>query len=110
MIKNKKIQDLLIEIKPEFNSFGNGFQQLPNAVTIYKETKDGIVIDLYMVNDVLTTQIWLNENDEYILNDLEVSYIYVYLNSLLEGELQLCKNTFEIEKERQDEQLIYYIK
>ena len=110
MIENKEIQDLLLEIKPEFNSFGNGFQQFPNAITIYKETEDGIVIDLYMVNDVLTAQIWLNEQSEYILSDLEVSYIYVYLNSLLEYELQLYKNTFEIEKERQDEQLIYYIK
>lgn len=102
MIKNKKIQDLLLDIKPEFNSFGGGFYPLPNSVTIYNETEDGIVIDLYLVDELLTAQIWLNEDDEYILKDIEVTYIYVYLNSLLEYEVQLCKNMFEIEQERQN--------
>ena len=110
MIENKKIQDLLLDITPEFNSFGGGFYPLPNSVTIYNETEDGILIDLYLVDDVLTAQIWLNEDDEYILKDIEVTYIYVYLNSLLDYEIQLCKNAFEIEKERKEEQLTYYIK
>tara|TARA_B110000977_G_scaffold86002_1_gene114614 strand:+ start:2299 stop:2622 length:324 start_codon:yes stop_codon:yes gene_type:complete len=107
MIKNKEIQDLLLEIKPEFNSFGNGFQQFPNSITIHKETKDGIVIDLYLINDVLTAQIWLNEDDEYILNDFEISYIYVYLKSLLDDEVRLTKQYYEQEHEQQQ---TYYIK
>ena len=110
MIENKKIQDLLLDITPEFNSFGGGFYPLPNAVTIYKETEDGILIDLYLVDEVLTAQIWLNEDDKYVLKDIELTYIYVYLNSLLEYEVQLCKNMFEIEEERQGEQLTYYIR
>jgi len=107
MIKNKKVEEFLKSIEPEFNSFGSGYYQLPNAITVYKESPDSMIIDLYLIDDVLTTQIWLNEDDEYILTDLEISYIYVYLDSLLDDEIRLTKQYYEQEYEQQ---LAYYIK
>tara|TARA_R110002153_G_scaffold59259_1_gene161931 strand:- start:931 stop:1254 length:324 start_codon:yes stop_codon:yes gene_type:complete len=107
MINNKKVEEFLKSIEPEFNSFGNGYYQLPNAITVYKESPDSMVVDLYLIDDVLTTQIWLNEDDEYILTDLEISYIYVYLNSLLDDEIRLTKQYYEQEHDQQE---AYYIK
>ena len=37
MINNKKVEEFLKSIEPEFNSFGSGYYQLPNAITVYKE-------------------------------------------------------------------------
>jgi len=107
MINNKKVEEFLKSIEPEFNSFGSGYYQLPNAITVYKESPDSMIIDLYLIDDVLTTQIWLNEDDEYILTDLEISYIYVYLNSLLDDEIRLTKQYYEQEHDQQE---TYYIK
>ena len=107
MINNKKVEEFLKSIEPEFNSFGSGYYQLPNAITVYKESSDSMVVDLYLIDDVLTTQIWLNEDDEYILTDLEISYIYVYLNSLLDDEIRLTKQYYEQEHDQQE---TYYIK
>ena len=107
MINNKKVEEFLKSIEPEFNSFGSGYYHLPNAITVYKESPDSMVVDLYLIDDVLTTQIWLNEDDEYILTDLEISYIYVYLNSLLDDEIRLTKQYYEQEHDQQE---TYYIK
>jgi hypothetical protein len=75
-------------------------EQLPNEVSLYLDT-DEHLIDLHLKDDVLHTNIWIEE-EEYELTEEDAEFIYKHLNNLLDNEIELTKRYYQEEKFEQN--------
>ena len=96
-----KLKNIIKIIQPEFESENSWYnEQLPNEVSLYLDT-DEHLIDLHLKDDVLNTNIWI-EDEEYEVTDEDAEFIYKHLNNLLDNEIELTKRYYEEEKYEQN--------
>jgi len=96
-----KLKNIIKIIQPEFDSEDSWYnEQLPNEVSLYLDT-DEHLIDLHLKDDVLNTNIWI-EDEEYEVTDEDAEFIYKHLNNLLDNEIELTKRYYEEEKYEQN--------
>ena len=96
-----KLKNIIKIIQPEFESEDSWYnEQLPNEVTLYLDT-DEHLIDLHLKDDVLHTNIWIEE-EEYQLTEEDANFIYKHLNNLLDNEIELTKRYYNEEKYEQN--------
>jgi len=96
-----KLKNIIKIIQPEFESENSWYnEQLPNEVSLYLDT-DEYLIDLHLKDDVLHTNIWIEE-DEYQLTGEDADFIYKHLNKLLDDEIELTKRYYQEEKFEQN--------
>jgi len=96
-----KLKNIIKIIQPEFESEDSWYnEQLPNEVSLYLDT-DEHLIDLHLKDDVLHTNIWIEE-EEYQLTDEDADFIYKHLNKLLDDEIELTKRYYNEEKYEQN--------
>ena len=96
-----KLKNIIKIIQPEFDSEDSWYnEQLPNEVSLYLDT-DEHLIDLHLKDDVLNTNIWI-EDEEYKVTDEDAEFIYKHLNNLLDNEIELTKRYYEEEKFEQN--------
>jgi len=96
-----KIKNIIKIIQPEFESEDSWYnEQLPNEVSLYLDT-DEHLIDLHLKDDVLHTNIWIEE-EEYQLTEEDANFIYKHLNNLLDNEIELTKRYYNEEKYEQN--------
>ena len=96
-----KLKNIIKIIQPEFESEDSWYnEQLPNEVSLYLDT-DEHLIDLHLKDDVLNTNIWI-EDEEYEVTDEDADFIYKHLNNLLDNEIELTKRYYEEEKFEQN--------
>ena len=96
-----KLKNIIKIIQPEFESEDSWYnEQLPNEVSLYLDT-DEHLIDLHLKDDVLHTNIWIEE-DEYQLTEEDADFIYKHLNKLLDDEIELTKRYYQEEKFEQN--------
>jgi len=96
-----KLKNIIKIIQPEFESENSWYnEQLPNEVSLYLDT-DEYLIDLHLKDDVLHTNIWIEE-DEYQLTEEDADFIYKHLNKLLDDEIELTKRYYQEEKFEQN--------
>lgn len=96
-----KLKNIIKIIEPEFESEDSWYnEQLPNEVSLYLDT-DEHLIDLHLKDDVLHTNIWI-EDEEYEVTDEDAEFIYKHLNNLLDNEIELTKRYYEEEKYEQN--------
>ena len=100
------IQVLIETIKPSYETTGSYQYPLPNEVTLFFDSST-YVIELNLKEGVLKAEIW-NAEDEIELTSEDVDFIYNYLDSLLEEEIDLTKRYYE--EEKYQEQTSYYIR
>jgi hypothetical protein len=98
---DSKLKNIIKIIQPEFESEDSWYnEQLPNEVTLYLDT-DEHLIDLHLKDDVLHTNIWIEE-EEYQLTEEDANFIYKHLNNLLDNEIELTKRYYNEEKYEQN--------
>ena len=98
---DSKLKNIIKIIQPEFESEDSWYnEQLPNEVSLYLDT-DEHLIDLHLKDDVLHTNIWIEE-EEYQLTEEDANFIYKHLNNLLDNEIELTKRYYEEEKFEQN--------
>jgi len=98
---DSKLKNIIKIIQPEFESEDSWYnEQLPNEVSLYLDT-DEHLIDLHLKDDVLHTNIWIEE-EEYQLTDEDANFIYKHLNNLLDNEIELTKRYYNEEKYEQN--------
>ena len=98
---DSKLKNIIKIIQPEFESEDSWYnEQLPNEVSLYLDT-DEHLIDLHLKDDVLHTNI-LIEEEEYQLTEEDANFIYKHLNNLLDNEIELTKRYYEEEKFEQN--------
>ena len=98
---DSKLKNIIKIIQPEFESEDSWYnEQLPNEVSLYLDT-DEHLIDLHLKDDVLHTNIWIEE-EEYQLTDEDADFIYKHLNKLLDDEIELTKRYYNEEKYEQN--------
>jgi len=96
-----KLKNIIKIIQPEFESEDSWYNdQLPNEVSLYLDT-DEHLIDLHLKDDVLHTNIWIEE-EEYQLTEEDANFIYKHLNNLLDNEIELTKRYYNEEKYEQN--------
>lgn len=96
-----KLKNIIKIIQPEFESEDSWYnEQLPNEVSLYLDT-DEYLIDLHLKDDVLHTNIWIEE-EEYQLTEEDADFIYKHLNKLLDDEIELTKRYYQEEKFEQN--------
>jgi len=96
-----KLKNIIKIIQPEFESEDSWYnEQLPNEVSLYLDT-DEHLIDLHLKDDVLHTNIWIEE-EEYELTEEDAEFIYKHLNNLLDNEIELTKRYYQEEKFEQN--------
>ena len=96
-----KLKNIIKIIQPEFESEDSWYnEQLPNEVSLYLDT-DEHLIDLHLKDDVLHTNIWIEE-EEYQLTEEDANFIYKHLNNLLDNEIELTKRYYNEEKYEQN--------
>ena len=96
-----KLKNIIKIIQPEFESEDSWYnEQLPNEVSLYLDT-DEHLIDLHLKDDVLHTNIWIEE-EEYQLTEEDANFIYKHLNNLLDNEIELTKRYYNEEKFEQN--------
>ena len=96
-----KLKNIIKIIQPEFDSEDSWYnEQLPNEVSLYLDT-DEHLIDLHLKDDVLNTNIWI-EDEEYEVTDEDAEFIYKHLNNLLDNEIELTKRYYNEEKYEQN--------
>lgn len=96
-----KLKNIIKIIEPEFESEDSWYnEQLPNEVSLYLDT-DEHLIDLHLKDDVLHTNIWIEE-EEYQLTEEDADFIYKHLNNLLDNEIELTKRYYQEEKFEQN--------
>jgi hypothetical protein len=96
-----KLKNIIKIIQPEFDSEDSWYnEQLPNEVSLYLDT-DEHLIDLHLKDDVLNTNIWI-EDEEYKVTDEDAEFIYKHLNNLLDNEIELTKRYYQEEKFEQN--------
>ena len=96
-----KLKNIIKIIQPEFESEDSWYnEQLPNEVSLYLDT-DEHLIDLHLKDDVLHTNIWIEE-EEYQLTEEDANFIYKHLNKLLDNEIELTKRYYNEEKFEQN--------
>jgi len=97
-----KLKNIIKIIQPEFESEDSWYnEQLPNEVSLYLDT-DEHLIDLHLKDDVLHTNIWIGEDEEYKVTDEDANFIYNHLNKLLDDEIELTKRYYNEEKYEQN--------
>ena len=99
------IQVLIETIEPSYETTGSYQYPLPNEVTLLLDS-NSYLIELNLKEGVLKAEIW-NGEDEIELTSEDVDFIYNYLDSLLEEEIDLTKRYYE--EEKYQEQTSYYI-
>jgi len=98
---DSKLKNIIKIIQPEFESEDSWYnEQLPNEVSLYLDT-DEHLIDLHLKDDVLHTNIWIEE-EEYQLTEEDANFIYKHLNNLLDNEIELTKRYYNEEKYEQN--------
>jgi len=98
---DSKLKNIIKIIQPEFESEDSWYnEQLPNEVSLYLDT-DEHLIDLHLKDDVLHTNIWIEE-EEYQLTEEDANFIYKHLNKLLDNEIELTKRYYNEEKYEQN--------
>ena len=98
---DNKLKNIIKIIQPEFESEDSWYnEQLPNEVNLYLDT-DEHLIDLHLKDDVLHTNIWIEE-EEYQLTEEDADFIYKHLNKLLDDEIELTKRYYQEEKFEQN--------
>ena len=98
---DSKLKNIIKIIQPEFESEDSWYnEQLPNEVSFYLDT-DEHLIDLHLKDDVLHTNIWIEE-EEYQLTEEDANFIYKHLNNLLDNEIELTKRYYNEEKYEQN--------
>ncbi len=96
-----KLKNIIKIIEPEFESEDSWYnEQLPNEVSLFLDT-DEYLIDLHLKDDVLHTNIWIEE-EEYQLTEEDADFIYKHLNKLLDDEIELTKRYYNEEKYEQN--------
>jgi len=96
-----KLKNIIKIIQPEFESEDSWYNdQMPNEVTLYLDT-DEHLIDLHLKDDVLHTNIWIEE-EEYQITEEDANFIYKHLNNLLDNEIELTKRYYNEEKYEQN--------
>ena len=99
---DNKLKNIIKIIQPEFESEDSWYnEQLPNEVSLYLDT-DEHLIDLHLKDDVLHTNIWIGEDEEYKVTDEDANFIYNHLNKLLDDEIELTKRYYNEEKYEQN--------
>ena len=98
-----KLKNIIIAIQPEFESEDSWYNkyQLPNEVSLYLDT-DKCLIDLHLKDDVLHSNICINEDEQYQLTEEDANFIYDHLNKLLDDEIELTKRYYNEEKYEQN--------
>lgn len=96
-----KLKNIIKIIEPEFESEDSWYnEQLPNEVSLFLDT-DEYLIDLHLKDDVLHTNIWIEE-EEYQITEEDADFIYKHLNKLLDDEIELTKRYYNEEKYEQN--------
>jgi hypothetical protein len=93
---NTELKDLITEIEPEFSNDGSFYNSLPNGISLYFENEK-YVIDLQLKDEVLTSEIWINEDQQEIKLS-EEDFYYNLLSKLLNEETEKVKEYYEAEK------------
>ena len=97
-----KLKNIIKIIQPEFESEDSWYnEQLPNEVSLYLDT-DEHLIDLHLKDDVLHTNIWIEE-EEYELTEEDAEfYLQAPEYNLLDNEIELTKRYYNEEKYEQN--------
>ena len=98
-----KLKNIIIAIQPEFESEDSWYNkyQLPNEVSLYLDT-DEHLIELNLKDEMLHSNIWINEDEQYQLTEEDANFIYKHLNKLLDDEIELTKRYYNEEKYEQN--------
>ena len=68
---------------------------------MYLDTDDNL-IELNLKDDVLHSNIWIDEDEQYQLTEEDANFIYDHLNKLLDDEIELTKRYYNEEKFEQN--------
>jgi len=93
---NTELKDLITEIEPEFSNNGSFYNAMPNGISLYFEN-DKYLIDLKLKDEVLTSEIWIDEEQTEIRLS-EEDFYYNLLSKLLNEEIENVKECYEAEK------------
>ena len=97
-----KLKNIIKIIQPEFESEDSWYnEQLPNEVSLYLDT-DEHLIELNLKDEMLHSNIWINEDEQYQLTEEDANFIYDHLNKLLDDEIELTKRYYNEEKFEQN--------
>ena len=97
-----ELKNIIKLIEPEFETDASHFYNpLPNEVSLYLDSNN-YHIDLRLKDDDLMASIWINNQNEYILSEEDIKFIYEHLDSLLDNEIALTKRYYDEEKYEQN--------